>query len=161
NTSGSSPSPARAGDLMAKPRTAAATLPALYALVHPGLEPVAADEIERDLGGEVKKTGRGLVVFRLPHIDDAVLQLRTVEDVFLLAWGTDELTTRASVDLDKIERWTARSADWARLLQIHHTVRPKPSGKPTFHVVAQMAGEHVYRRVDARKRFVRGLAGKF
>lgn len=146
---------------MAKTRTAAATLPALYALVHPGLEPVAADEIARELGGEVRKSARGLVVFRLPHIDDAVLRLRTVEDVFLLAWGTDELTSRASVDLDNIERWTARSADWGRLLQIHHTVRPKPRGKPTFHLVTQMAGEHVYRRIDARKRFVRGLNGKF
>src|SRR5207248_3675768 len=83
NSSGPAPSAARAGDFMAKTRTAAATLPALYALVHPGLEAVAADEVTRDLGGEVKKTARGLVVFRLPHIDDSVLQLRTVEDVFL------------------------------------------------------------------------------
>ena len=34
-------------------------------MVHGGLESVAADEINRDLGGEVKKTARGVVVFRV------------------------------------------------------------------------------------------------
>jgi 23S rRNA G2445 N2-methylase RlmL len=135
-------------------------LPPLYALVHPGLEPVAADEITKDLGGEVRKIGRGLVVFRLPRIDERVLGLQTVEDVFLYAWGTDSLTYRAA-DLDNIEQWTGRNADWPRLLKFHHDVRPKPKGKPSYHLVTQMTGEHGYRRIDARKRFIRGLAGKF
>src|SRR5437660_5308596 len=133
-------------------------LPALYAFVHPGLEPVASEEIERDLGGDVKRTGRGLVVFRLPRIDPSVLALRTAEDVFLLAWGTDQLTYRAE-DLDKIRRWTAHEAAWQNLLRIHHAVRPKPRGKPTFRLVAQMNGEHGYRRTDARTALAKGLAG--
>src|SRR5437763_11537282 len=95
---------------MSRPRTPP-PLPPCYALVQPGLEPVASEEIARDLGGEVKRTGRGLVVFRVPAIDDRLLGLRTVEDVFLLAWGTDQLTYRAE-DLDKIRRWTSREADW-------------------------------------------------
>src|SRR5581483_5391153 len=41
-----------------------------------------------------------------------------------------------------------------------HAIRPKPKGKPTFHLVTQMTGEHGYRRFDARKALVRGLAGK-
>src|SRR5581483_11332324 len=41
-----------------------------------------------------------------------------------------------------------------------HAIRPKPKGKPTFHLVTQMTGEHGYRRTDARKALVRGLAGK-
>jgi 23S rRNA G2445 N2-methylase RlmL len=129
-------------------------------MVQPGLEPVAADEIERDIGGEVKKTARGIVVFRVREIDARLLELRTVEDVFLLAWGTDQLTYRAE-DLDKIRRWTSRDANWGRLLQLHHTVRPKPKGKPTFRVVTQMEGHHGYLRRDAGKAFARGLAGKF
>jgi 23S rRNA G2445 N2-methylase RlmL len=144
---------------MPRPR-AETPLPPCYALVQPGLEPVAADEIERDLRGEVKRTGRGLVVFRVPAIDDRLLRLRTTEDVFLLAWGTDKLTRRAE-DLDKIRRWTARDADWANLLRLHHTVRPKPRGKPTYWLVAQMEGEHGYFRRDARQALARGLAGKF
>ena len=76
--------------------------PPCYAMVFPGLEEVAADEITRDLGGNVRKTGRGFVVFRVPTLDKNILRLRTTEDVFLLAWGTDELTYRA-VDLEKID----------------------------------------------------------
>ena len=81
-------------------------------MVQPGLESVAADEITRDLGGEIKKSERGMVVFRVPAITPDLLRLRTVEDVFLLAWGSDALSLRAE-DLDKIKKWTARSADWA------------------------------------------------
>src|SRR6516162_1250407 len=137
-----------------------APLPPCYALLQPGLEAVAAEEIERELGGEVKKTGRGLVVFRVPEIDESLLRLRTVEDVFLLGWGTDQLSYRAE-DLERIKRWTAREADWGRLLRLHHAVRPKPKGKPTYRLVTQMTGEHGFRRVDAREALARGLAGKF
>jgi 23S rRNA G2445 N2-methylase RlmL len=128
-------------------------------MVQPGLEPVAAEEIADDLGGEVKKTGRGIVVFRAPQVE-SVLDLRTTEDVFLLAWGTDALTYRAE-DLKSIRRWTAHDADWARLLTLHHTARPKPRGKPTYHLVAQMHGQHGYRRLDALEALAGGLSGHF
>jgi 23S rRNA G2445 N2-methylase RlmL len=126
----------------------------------PGLESVAADEITRDLGGEVKKTERGVVAFRVPEIGPELLRLRTVEDVFLLAWGTDSLTYRA-VDLKQIRHWTAKNADWKELLRLHHLVRPKPKGKPTYHLVTQMTGTHGYRRVDAKDAMSEGLAGVF
>lgn len=137
-----------------------AELPPCYAMTTPGLEDVAADEIARDLGGEVKRTAPGLVVFRVPEITESLLHLRTVEDVYLLAWGTDKITGRA-LDLDNIQKWTAREADWNQLLRIHHAVHPKPKGKPTYRLITQKEGEHVYRRVDARKHLARGLEGKF
>jgi len=123
------------------------------------LEEVAAEEIETVLSGQVKRTAAGLVVFRVPQIDPGVLQLRTVEDVFLFAWGTDKLSYRAS-DLKRIRAWTAHEVDWDRLLLLHHAIRPKPKGKPSFHLVTQMTGEHGYRRTDARKALTEGLAGK-
>src|SRR5262249_31673212 len=128
-------------------------------MVFPGLEPVAEDEVKHDLRGEVKRSGHGLVVFRVPEITPALLRLRTVEDVFLLAWGTDDLTYRAT-DLEHIRRWTAREANWDQLLRIHHSTRPKPKGKPTYRLVTQMTGEHGYLRRDARKALAEGLAGK-
>ncbi|MBY0526691.1 MAG: RNA methyltransferase [Gemmataceae bacterium] len=134
-------------------------VPACYAMVLPGLESTAAEEIEQSLGGEVKRSNDGYVVFRLPEIDASILHLRTAEDVFLLAWGTDSLTFRA-VDLESIRQWTAREADWRTLLQIHHAIRPKPKGKPSYRLVAQMTGEHGYRRIDARDAMAEGLAGK-
>src|SRR3954463_1299353 len=100
---------------------AAAEPPPCYALTMPGLEEVAAEEIQRDLGGDVKRTAPGLVVFRVPVIDESLLHLRTVEDVFLLAWGTDKLTGRA-LDLDNIQKWTAREANWEQLLRLHHAI---------------------------------------
>jgi len=86
--------------------------------------------------------------------------LRTVEDVFLFAWGTDQLSYRAE-DLDRIERWTARAPNWDQLLRLHHAIRPKPKGRPTYHLVTQMEGKHGYLRRDARKALAQGLAGKF
>lgn len=144
---------------MSRRRAVPDTVPPCYALTAPGLEPIADDEITRDLGGEVKRTARGLLVFRLPEIDASVLRLRTVEDVFILAWGTDKLSYRAE-DLERIRRWTAKDADWEQLLRIHHAIRPRPKGRPTYRLVAQMTGEHGYRRVDARTALARGLAGK-
>lgn len=137
-----------------------AQLPACYALVQPGLESIAADEIRSELGGDVKRTAPGLVVFRLDEIDPSVLTLRTTEDVFLMAWGTDQLSYRAK-DLEQIRHWTAREGNWEQLLRIHRAIRPKPKGKPTYHLVTQMEGTHGYRRVDAGKAFAEGLAGKF
>jgi tRNA (guanine6-N2)-methyltransferase len=134
--------------------------PACYALVHSGLEEVAAEEITRDLGGEVKKADKGIVVFRVKSIGPELLQLRTVEDIFLLAWGTDSLTYRAE-DLDQIRKWTAKDADWKHLMQIHHALRPKPKTKPTYRYVTQMTGTHGYKRGDAGKAMSKGMAGVF
>jgi tRNA (guanine6-N2)-methyltransferase len=144
---------------MSKRRSRSEPLPPCYATVFPGLEGIAAEEIAASLKGEVKRTAHGLTVFRVPQIDSALLQLRTVEDVFLLAWGTDKLSYRAS-DLKRIRAWTAHEVDWDQLLRIHHAIRPKPKGKPTYRLVAQMTGEHGYRRTDARKALAEGLAGK-
>lgn len=145
---------------MANSRRVQREVPACYALVHSGLEAIAADEITRDLGGEVKKAEKGTVVFRVPEIGPELLRLRTVEDVFLLAWGTDSLTYKAE-DLKSIRQWTAKQADWQYLLGLHHAIRPKPKSKPSYRLVAQMIGTHGYRRVDSRKAMAQGLAGVF
>jgi 23S rRNA G2445 N2-methylase RlmL len=134
-------------------------LPPCYALALPGLEEIASEEITQDLRGEVRKTQRGLVVFRVAAIDRDLLRLRTVEDVFLYAWGTDQLTCRA-VDLDRIQRWTAREPDWDQLLKLHHSLRPRPKGRPTYRLVTQMSGKHGYLRKHALEALARGLAGK-
>jgi 23S rRNA G2445 N2-methylase RlmL len=127
-------------------------------MVHGGLEPIAADEITRDLGGDVKKTSRGLVVFRLDSLTPDILKLRTTEDVFLLAWGSDTLTFKAE-DLKTIRNWTARKPDWKELFRLHHLIRPKKKGRPTYNLICQMQGEHGYRRADAREAFTAGLNG--
>ncbi len=133
--------------------------PPCYAMVQLGMERVACDEIVNDHGGEIKMQGNGIIVFRVADITPDLLRLRTTEDVFVYAWGTDALSYRAT-DLDSIRKWTDRQPDWANLLRIHHGIRPKPKGKPTYRVVVQMNGQHGYRRIDATKSFKQGLAGK-
>jgi tRNA (guanine6-N2)-methyltransferase len=128
-------------------------------MVQPGLEPIAADEINRSLGAEVKKVSRGMVVFRVNEVTPEILQLRTTEDVFLLAWGSEALTYKAT-DLEKFKTWTARKPNWPELFKIHHSIRPRTKGKPTFHLVCQREGEHGFRRVDALDAMADGLAGK-
>ena len=145
---------------MSKPRRAERETPACFAVVASGLEAVAADEITRDLGGDVKKAEKGIVVFRVPEIGPELLRLRTVDDVFLLAWGTDSLTYRAE-DLKSIRQWTAKEADWQHLLSLHHALRPKPKGKPSYRLVTQMGGTHGYRRIDAGQAMAQGLGGVF
>src|SRR5438874_9368243 len=106
---------------MSQRRPTRESLPPCYAMVFAGLETVAEEEIRSDLGGEIKRSSPEIVVFRAPQIDAALLQLRTAEDVFLFAWGTDSLSRRAT-DLERIRRWTAHDADWNRLLSIHHAI---------------------------------------
>ena len=144
---------------MARPRSEPEA-PACYAMVIPGVESLAAEEIRQRLPAEITRTALGLVVFRPARIDKSLLELRTTEDVFLLGWGTDDLTYRAQ-DLESIRRWTERDVDWSNLLRLHHAIRPKPKGKPTIRLVTQMHGQHGYRRIDAGKALARGLAGHF
>jgi tRNA (guanine6-N2)-methyltransferase len=127
-------------------------------MVHGGLEPIAADEVNRELGAEVKKTTRGIVVFRLEALTPDILKLRTTEDIFLMAWGSDSLAYETS-DLETIRKWTAKKADWPALFKLHHSIRPKTKGRPTFNIICQMQGEHGYRRADARAAFMAGLEG--
>lgn len=130
-----------------------------FAFTVPGLERIAAAEIEETLGGDVRKQAGGQVVFRVDELTRDVFDLRTVEDVFLFAWGSDKLTYRAT-DLDLIQRWTAKEPNWLRLTQLATQLQPKGKLKPTFRLVTQMRGEHGYRRFDAAKAFAKGLAGR-
>lgn len=144
---------------MPKHRRSQSALPPCYATVLPGLEPIAADEIA-EFGGSVRKTQPGLVVFRAPEVTADLFSLRTVEDVYLFAWGTDSLTYRAQ-DLKSIEQWTAREVDWQQLLHIHHSIHPIRKGRPSYRVVAQMTGKHGYLRSGAGDAVRKGLTGKF
>lgn len=143
---------------MSRRRAAPVTTLPCYAMVLPGLEEVSGEEIQEVLGVEVKRSIRGTVVFRPDEIDPAILTLRTTEDVFLLAWGTDKLTYRAQ-DLQSIQRWTAKEVKWDQLFKVHHLVRPLKS-RPTYRLVVQMHGTHGYRRSDAREALAAGLRGK-
>src|SRR5205085_11499270 len=81
------PTDSRPWALVNMTRSNPTELPACYAMVHEGLEGIAAEEIAQSLGGKVKRSGGGIVVFRVNDIDRDLLRLRTTEDVFLYGWG--------------------------------------------------------------------------
>ena len=93
---------------MSRRRAEAEAVPPCYAQVLPGLEPVAADEIPPRTSAVRSSERRAAWSFSAcRRSTTSLLRLRTVEDVFVLAWGTDQLSYRAE-DLEKIRRWTAR-----------------------------------------------------
>jgi 23S rRNA G2445 N2-methylase RlmL len=126
-------------------------------MVVSGLESIAAREIELLLGAKITRKTDGLVTFKIDGPDPDLFDLKTTEDVFLFAWGTDSLTYRAK-DLEDIRKWTAKEGDWTRLISQHHAFKPKTKGKPTYRFITQMDGEHGYHRKDAQKEFAKGLA---
>ena len=128
-----------------------------YAMVVSGLESIAAREIELLLGAKITRKTDGLVTFKIDGPDPDLFDLKTTEDVFLFAWGTDSLTYRAK-DLEDIRKWTAKEGDWTRLISQHHAFKPKTKGKPTYRFITQMDGEHGYHRKDAQKEFAKGLS---
>ncbi len=132
-------------------------VPPCYAMVHPGLEDVAADEIENRLDADIRKKVRGIVVFRPEAINHALLDLRTVEDVYLLAWASGDLTRRAT-DLDLITKWTSHEPDWAKLISLAQKIRPKKHARTSYRLVVQAEGERAYFRRDAREAFAKGLS---
>jgi len=133
------------------------TTPPCYAMVHHGLEQVASDEIKEKLDGDIRKALPGFVMFRPGYFHQNLLNLRTTEDVFLLAWASGALTKRAS-DLDLIQKWTTREADWSKLIALHQQIRPKKHARMTFRYVVQMEGERAFFRRDAREVFAKAVA---
>jgi 23S rRNA G2445 N2-methylase RlmL len=118
-----------------------------YVMTMPGLETVAFSEIRRQVpGAELIKFSRGIALFRTAEPPIKLLELRTVEDVFVtvahitgLGHGRDALRVLHSATLH---------ADLAGALSLwrrtHHGRQPS-----TWRVVSQKQGSHEFRRVDA------------
>jgi tRNA (guanine6-N2)-methyltransferase len=113
----------------------------------PGLETLAFSEIRaRVPGAELVKFARGIAMFRAAARPGDLMELRTVEDVFVtlthitgLGHGRDALrvlhgaTLNADID--------SALAIWWR---IHKVAKPR-----TWRVVSQKSGSHDFRRLDA------------
>ena len=80
----------------------------------PGLESVAADEITRDLGGEVKKTERGHCRLSRPGNYPQSPETAMCRRCLFAGLGHRRVDLRAA-DLDKIRKWTAKEPDWNEL----------------------------------------------
>lgn len=136
------------------------------AQTQPGLEAVAWDEISarsgadgaRELGRRIVPDRAGMCVFRARRLEP-LMRLRTIEDLLYLVGYRrglgDDSAARERV------RAMAREAPFIdRALAAMVLARPgSRSGRRLhFRVVARMAGEHEFRRIDFKRAIEQGIA---
>lgn len=113
-----------------------------------GIEWVCAEEIARRVprAREVSLARRE-VAFQVPAVDPALVDLRTVDDVFLRVGEVGGVGT-GRADLPLTARRLAR-LDWERVLEQVRRVRSVPSA-PRFDVVASIEGRRRYNRYEVQ-----------
>jgi len=138
--------------------------PNLYiAHTQPGFEGIAADEIAGRISGAREITRRvvpdraGMTIFFAPAAEKLGV-IRTAEDLFGLA-GYRAGVGPESKELDKI-RGAAREAplmEPALSARVKLSPGTRAGRRLKFRVIARMAGEHEYRRVDFQRAVERGI----
>jgi tRNA (guanine6-N2)-methyltransferase len=135
--------------------------PDLYALqTQPGLEGVALEEVTARIKGaraiaeRVMPERSGLGIFTAP-CSPALLKLRCAEDLFAVV----AYRRAIAAEVDKVFAAVRDSyhLEWA--LQARARLMPgsRAGRRLRFRVVARMAGEHEFRRVDLKRAVERGL----
>jgi tRNA (guanine6-N2)-methyltransferase len=138
--------------------------PNLYiAHTQPGFEAIAADEIAtrisaaREITRRVVPDRAGMTIFFAPGADKLGV-LRTAEDLFGLA-GYRAGIGPENKELDKI-RGASREAplvEAALVARVKVTPGTRAGRRLKFRVIARMAGEHEFRRVDFQRAVERGI----
>jgi tRNA (guanine6-N2)-methyltransferase len=138
--------------------------PNLYiAHTQPGFEGIAADEIAGRISGAREITRRvvpdraGMTIFFAPAAEKLAV-LRTAEDLFGLA-GYRAAIGPENKELDKI-RGASREAplvEAALAARVKVSPGTRAGRRLKFRVIARMAGEHEYRRVDFQRAVERGI----
>jgi tRNA (guanine6-N2)-methyltransferase len=138
--------------------------PNLYiAHTQPGFEGIAADEIAQRISGAREITRRvvpdraGMTIFFAPAAEKLGI-IRTAEDLFGLA-GYRAGIGPENKELDKIRGASREAPLFAPALAARVKVSPgtRAGRRLKFRVVARMAGEHEYRRVDFQRAVERGI----
>ena len=142
----------------------AASAPALltyYAQTMPGVEQIAWLEVrQRFPHATLKeylfaKERNGILVFDYDGPLEHLLELRTVEDVFLLALST-EVDSRGRGALQEVTRAMQTGPLFEQALLVFRKQR-RLGRQPTYRVVTRMEGQHQFRRVDVEQAVLRGL----
>jgi 23S rRNA G2445 N2-methylase RlmL len=133
----------------------------------PGFEAIAADEIEQSLDGAALRGTRsvsdknGMLLFDYPGDARDLLELRTVEDVFVVLVTLPDLPPTREA-LRALEQAVGRATTLDPALALARQAQPGRGGrgKLRFRVVARQVGQAAYRRVDAQRAVERGITGR-
>lgn len=139
-----------------------------YAQTMPGIEDIAWLEIKSQLNRPkfqnklFAKEQNGIVLFNYEGLPQDLLQLRTAEDVFLLAYE-DEALTKGWNDLYELTKRIARSRPFSEavdaLMGFH---RSQPQGtETTYRVISRLHGRFEYRRIDLARSVEKGIKAKY
>ena len=143
----------------------------------PGFEGIAAEEIAaryaaaatgrgggrpamRELGRRTVPERAGMTIFSAPR-PDPLSAARTIEDLFTLVGYRDGLGT-APATLEKV-RTIAHEAPYveeALESRVRMTPGSRAGRKLGFRVIARIAGEHEFRRLDFQRAVERGIADR-
>ncbi|NKB65647.1 MAG: methyltransferase [Candidatus Latescibacteria bacterium] len=113
-----------------------------------GLEWVAAAEIEGRLDARLLAVGHREIHFQLPTVDPRLLQLRTIDDIFLTCGYLTDLDHRRD-SLPRLAQGLDQ-LDISAALENLQSLRPLPA-QPRFDVVASFLGKRNYNRFELEK----------
>jgi 23S rRNA G2445 N2-methylase RlmL len=133
----------------------------------PGFEAIAANEIEQSLDGATLRGTRSvadknaMLLFDYPGDARDLLELRTVEDVFVVLLTLPDLPPTREA-LRALEQAAARATALDQALALARQAQPGRGGrgKLRFRVVSRQVGQAAYRRVDAQRAVERGIVGR-
>jgi 23S rRNA G2445 N2-methylase RlmL len=131
----------------------------------PGVEQIAWLEVHKRFPRATlqeylfAKDRNGILIFEYGGAPDDLLELRTVEDVFLLALSA-EITSRSRSGLQEVTRAIETDPLVERAVQLFRKQRGL-GPRLTYRVVTRMEGQHQYRRIDIEQAVLKGLARRF
>jgi tRNA (guanine6-N2)-methyltransferase len=136
----------------------------LYAAhTQPGFEPILSSEIAARIEG-ARESGRrvipgraGIVLFSAPR-PDALLRLRTAEDLFAIVGYRRGLgLERGALDKVRAAAHQAPYVDQALATRARLIPGSRSGRRLSFRVIARLSGEHEFRRIDLERAVERGI----
>ena len=139
--------------------------PLYLAHTQPGFEAIAVEEAQQQLDRvKIDSTysvgdKNGMLLFRHSSDVDDALELRTIEDLFVVVADIDNLPTSRE-GLQHLEYLVNQAPNFEQGLNLLRQARPnrRIGGKLSFRVVSRQIEHAAYRRVDAQRAVERGIS---
>ncbi len=136
-----------------------------YVQTMPGVEEIAWLEIRDKLPGAkfretvFAKEQNGLLLFNYAGETADLFQLRSVEDVFVLAVSLDKVPRTRQV-LPQLTEMVSKTAVFQQALDIAMPIRKQP-GRPSYRVISRLYGSHEVYRKELGAAVERGMKNRF
>jgi 23S rRNA G2445 N2-methylase RlmL len=136
-----------------------------YVQTMPGVEEIAWLEIRDKLPGAkfgetvFAKEQNGLLLFSYAGEAEDLFQLRTVEDVFVLAVSIEKVPRTRQV-LPQITEMVSETAVFQKAIDTAIPIRKQP-GRPSYRVISRLYGSHEIYRKELGEAVERGMKNRY